>query len=247
MRTYSVRGIGIAASIAVAVTILLDAVLSVWPIAGRTLAERAKANEDPDLLNQAAIAEGVLALPLLLASVAAMVLVIVWFYRARKNVDAFPDARPGMRAGWAIGGWFIPFANLVIPCRVMAHTARSSLSRPRTPALVGIWWAAWLVYSVAGYAVVALDNVRYDALPTALAGPADYQRYVDYYGGALVPNLLALLPGIVAAVALIVLVRRISNAQARRLAAGGQGAPVMPGMSLPSQVAPDPRDGTIRA
>ncbi|HEX2772027.1 MAG TPA: DUF4328 domain-containing protein [Micromonosporaceae bacterium] len=247
MRTYSVRGIGIAASVAVAVTILLDAVVSLWPVAGRILAERAKSADDPNLLNVATTAEGILSLIWLAIYAIAGVLVIVWFYRARKNVDALPDAQPGMRAGWAIGGWFIPFANLVIPCRVMAHTARSSLSRPRTPALVGIWWAAWLVYSVAGYAVVALDNVRYDALPAALAGPADYQRYVDYYGGALVPNLLALLPGIVAAVALIVLVRRISNAQARRLAAGGQGAPVMPGMSLPSQVAPDPRDGTIRA
>lgn len=44
-----------------------------------------------------------------------------------------------------------------------------------------------------------------------------------------------------------VLVRRISAAQARRFAAGGPAAPVMPGMSHPSQVAPDPHDGTIRA
>ncbi|HEX7745580.1 MAG TPA: DUF4328 domain-containing protein [Micromonosporaceae bacterium] len=245
MRTYSVRGIGIAASAAVVVTVLLDAVLSVWPIVGRTLAQRAKANEDPDLLNQAAVAEGVLAIPLLLASIGAAVVVIVWFYRARKNVDAFPEAQPRMRAGWAIGGWFIPFANLVIPYRVMADTARGSLAQSRTPGLVGVWWAAWLVYSLVGQALARLDVARYDALPTDLAGPADYQRYVDYYRGALVPNLLTLLAGIVAAAALIVLVRRISTAQAQRIAAGGPAAPVMPGMTVASPVESDPRGGTI--
>jgi len=245
VRTYSVRGIGIAASVAVAITILLDAVLSVWPIAGRALAERAKANEDPDLLNQAAIAEGLLALPLLLAYLATAVLVIIWLYRARKNVDTFPDAKPGMRAGWAIGGWFIPLANLVIPYRVVAHTARSSLARSRTPALVGIWWAAFLVYSFVSQAVARYDVRRYEALPTDLAGPADYQRYVDYYTTALAPNLLSLLAGIVAAVAFIVLVRRISAAQARRIAAGVPATPVMPGMTVASSVAPDRRSGTI--
>lgn len=247
MRTYSVRGVGIAASVAVAVTILLDAVLSVWPIAGRALAERAKSNEDPDLLNQAAIAEAVLAIPLLVAYIAAAVLVIVWFYRARKNVDAFPEAQPGMRAGWAIGGWFIPFANLVIPYRVMADTARGSLARSRTPALVGIWWAAFLVYSLVGQAVARLDAARYNALPADLTGPGDYQRYVDYYRGALVPNLLTLLAGIVAAAVLVVLVRRISAVQAGRIAAGGPAAPVMPGMTVASPVEPDPRGGTIGA
>jgi Domain of unknown function (DUF4328) len=247
VRTYSVRGVGIAASVAVVVTILLDAVLSVWPIAGRTLAQRAKANEDPEVLNQAAIAEGLLAIPLLLTYIAAAVLVIVWLYRARKNVDAFPEAQPRMRAGWAIGGWFIPLANLVIPYRVMAGTARGSLARPRTPALVGVWWAAFLVYSLVGQAVARVDVARYDALPAELAGPADYQRYVDYYRDALVPNLLTLLAGIVAAAALIVLVRRISAAQTWRIAAGGPAAPVMPGMTVASPVDPDPRNGTIGA
>jgi hypothetical protein len=245
VRTYSVRGIGIAASVAVALTILLDAILSVWPIAGRALAQRAKANEDPGLLDQAAIAEGVLAIPLLLTSLAAAVLVIVWFYRARKNVDTFPEARPRMKAGWAIGGWFIPFANLVIPYRVMADTARSSLARSRTPGLVGVWWAAILLYYFVGQAVARYDVRQYDALPTDLAGPADYQRYVDYYRDALAPNLISLLAGIIAAIAFIVLVRRINAAQARRIAAGGPAAPAMPGMTVASPPEPGHRGGTI--
>jgi hypothetical protein len=247
VRTYSVRGVGIAASVGVAITILLDAVLSLWPIAGRTLAARAKATEDPDLLNQAAIAEGVLSLPLLLAYLATAVLVIIWLYRARKNVEVFPDAEPGMRAGWAIGGWFIPIANLVIPYRVTAYTARSSLGQARTPALVGVWWAAFLIYSFLSRYLARYDGQRYEALPKELAGPDDYQRYVDYYTTALAPNLLGLLLGIVAAAAFIALVRRISVAQHRRIAAAGPAAPVTPGMTVASPVEPDPRGGTIGA
>jgi hypothetical protein len=247
VRTYSVRGIGIATSIAVAITILLDAVISVWPAAGRVFAVRARTDDDPNLLNAATAVEALLSLIWLVIYLITGILVIVWFYRARRNLAAFPDVAPRMRVGWAITGWLVPFVNLVVPCRVMADIARGSLSRTRTPALVGVWWAAWLVYNVVGLAVAGADVEASDALPTALAGPDDYQQYVDYYEGALVPNLLALLPGIVAAIALIVLVRRISAAQGRRIAAGGPAAPVMPGMSVQSPVAQDPWGGTIGA
>src|SRR5262245_12865276 len=41
---------------------------------------------------------------------------IPWFHRAHKNVTSWHKTR--WSSGWAIGGWFVPFANLVVPYMV---------------------------------------------------------------------------------------------------------------------------------
>lgn len=50
--------------------------------------------------------------------------------------------------------WLIPWVNLFLPYRSIAEIARAS--RPEggknTPALVGIWWASWILSSVLGSA-----------------------------------------------------------------------------------------------
>ncbi|MFC7544815.1 DUF4328 domain-containing protein [Plantactinospora sp. GCM10030261] len=247
-RTYAVRGVGIAAIVAVAATALVDTLLSFWPIIGRRMAVRAQQTDDPELLSDAALLEAVLTLPVLACTLAAATLVIIWFYRARKNIEAFPEATPGMGAGWAIGGWFIPFANLVIPCRVMIQIARGSLGRAGAPALIGVWWAGWVINSYGGQLLSRLDQRRYDELPTVLATPDDYQAYVDYYGSTTITYPLVALCGVVAAGALAVLIIRISAAQTARIRGGGQPiGQVLPGMAMPSPAGPEIRGGTIGA
>ncbi len=53
-------------------------------------------------------------------------------------------------------GWLIPWVNLFLPYRSLAEIAR--ISRPdegkSSPALVGIWWASWLLSSILGGALV---------------------------------------------------------------------------------------------
>src|SRR5262245_14862724 len=43
------------------------------------------------------------------------VVFIVWLYRARRNLAIWGILGLGWGPGWAIGGWFIPLANLLIP------------------------------------------------------------------------------------------------------------------------------------
>lgn len=225
------RAIGIAASIAVAATVLGEFAYVLSALVGRALAERAMRTEDPEPLNQAALLDLLFMLPGFLANLAAIVLVIIWFYRARKNLDAFPGAGPTMAAGWAIGGWFVPFADLVVPCRVMANIARDSLWKLRTPALVGVWWASWLLYCVVSWYVLRRDIAAYEALPQWLSGPADYQAYIDYYDDALGRYLLSAVLVLVAGAALIILIRRISAAQQARIARAVP-PPIMPDMTI---------------
>ena len=82
---------------------------------------------------------------------------IVWEWRCAKNAELLAHSSPRFGSGWAIGGWLIPFANLVIPVLVMQDLWRStsvaarpdgsSRARPGS-ALVGWWWAAFVTSAV---------------------------------------------------------------------------------------------------
>ncbi len=100
-----------------------------------------------------------------LLCVATGVVFIVWMYRVARNHELL--GRPGSRfsPGWAIGGWFIPFANLVIPGRQMSQLWQGAVaSTPRgDPAwrsvprgrLVMAWWALY----VAGLTLFAVSEI----------------------------------------------------------------------------------------
>ncbi|SIN34205.1 DUF4328 domain-containing protein [Micromonospora cremea] len=246
--TYSVRGIGLAARIAVGATAVLYLVAALAPqLAGLVLARQARDDGDTDLLVGAAVVEALLALPMLAAYLTAAVLVIIWTWRARKNIEAFPGALPSLAAGWAIAGWLVPFANFVMPARVMANVARASLWRRFTPDLVYVWWAAWLVFIVGERLVSRLGGQAYDKLPEIPFTDAGYQAYIDYYRDSLLRNAVPAVACVVAAVALIVLVRRISTMQEARIArampawpvaAPGWPAPPVLGAPVPGEPAP---------
>jgi len=99
-----------------------------------------------------------LALLGLLIYVTTVVFFCIWLYRAYSNLRAF--RHPGTleySPGWAVGSFFIPFANLVIPYRAVKELWQKSgpreealLYEPGTPALFPIWWTFWLLASFAG-------------------------------------------------------------------------------------------------
>jgi hypothetical protein len=98
---------------------------------------------------------------------AILVVLIVFLFRAAKNTELWDRSKPRWSPGWTIGGWFIPFANLVIPALVVSDVWRRTPQRdfdgreqPVAGSSVGWWWAAYVAGSIllrAG-AVVAGDN-----------------------------------------------------------------------------------------
>ncbi|MEU8296745.1 DUF4328 domain-containing protein [Micromonospora sp. NPDC048909] len=230
--TYSVRGIGLAASIAVGATAVFFLLKQLFPIYARGLIERAAADQDADRLFAMVLAEVVLSIPFALAVLTASVLVIIWTWRARKNTDAFPGALPSMKPGWAIAGWLVPFVNFVVPALVVGSIARDSIRRS-VGGLVGLWWIAWLVFSV-GERVVNLKNeVAAATLPESPTSAAHFQAWVDHYQQQVGRNLVPALACLVAAVTFIVLVQRISAAQQDRIARAAPAWSIVPGMQLP--------------
>ncbi|MEE6257583.1 DUF4328 domain-containing protein [Plantactinospora sonchi] len=233
VRTRPVWTFGLVATGAVGLAMLVDAALLLSPVIGVQLARRAERDGDLVALDQALAIEAVLGIGRTLTMLLAAVLVIVWFYRVRDNLDAFAGSAPELRTGWAIGGWFVPFANLVIPFRVMADVARVSLFRPGTPGLVWAWWLPFVIYQWGGQAVSRYDLAEYNDLPLPLASE-DLAAYVDYYQQALNRNAIILVAGVLAAVMFGLLAVRISQAQQARLARGAPIGPVMPGMAVPA-------------
>jgi hypothetical protein len=89
-----------------------------------------------------------------IVSVAIGIVLMIWLWRAAKNNEALGRDHPRLAPGWAIGGWFIPCANFVIPVLMVQDLWRGSnvaIARGEErwriadrSALVGWWWGAWL-------------------------------------------------------------------------------------------------------
>ena len=93
----------------------------------------------------------------LLIYLATVIFFLVWLYRASENLRVFhPGHRPNYSSGWAVGSFFIPFANLVVPYRAVKEVWQKSgppdealLADPSPPGSFPTWWLFWLLASFA--------------------------------------------------------------------------------------------------
>ena len=150
------------------------------------------------------------------------IIFIAWFHRAYGNLPALGVSTPRRGRGWAIGGWFIPIANLFIPKQMANDLWRAGdpelrpadhgwQSRP-VAAIVHWWWALYLVSG-------ALANISGRLMEDA-TNLADLRS-------AIVVNAVAQAIGIASAVAAILVVKRATARQesrARLLEASGAAA-----------------------
>jgi hypothetical protein len=139
-----------------------------------------------------------------LASLAITVLWIIWMWRAASNAQLLARARQRFSPGWAIGGWFIPFANLVIPGLQMADIWRGSADPDeRVPPSTGLVWTWWIVFIVGRLSLLAAPGgVRLGHLYRV--SELDTRVTVSIAGNVLVA---------VSAVLAILVVRRITAGQ----------------------------------
>ncbi len=158
----------------------------------------------------------------LITFAATAVLLLLWMYRARMNLDTMPWARPRWAPGWVIGAPVVPVFGPFMFAAVMADVARESAPRAHPAAgnrLAGVAWA-WPA----------------TALPAAVL-----------FGAAVVtpePAAHVVLAGaegcqLAAAVLLLVLVRTVTAWQEEQPA-----YPWPPTVPLPRQ--PLPGDATMR-
>jgi hypothetical protein len=98
------------------------------------------------------------------------ILFLAWFQRAYGNLPALGVAEPRYKRGWAIGAWFIPIVNLVLPKQMANDLWRAGdptmqpgdpgwQERPVAPLLH--WW--WALYLVGGAVSAVAGNMIGDA------------------------------------------------------------------------------------
>lgn len=91
--------------------------------------------------------------------VCAVVAFAMWLHRAAMNLPALGAGQLRFGPGSAVGWWFVPLANLVVPLLVMVEVWRASdpragatdrAARSKLPVGVAIpfWWASWLALLV---------------------------------------------------------------------------------------------------
>jgi len=99
----------------------------------------------------------------LLLFVAIAVVMIIWWFRVARNTRALGRDGHTWKAGWAIGGWFIPLANFVLPYLVLQEAYQAS---DPDPSATGRWrqsrrlpliWV-WMVAAGAMSILTGLDR-----------------------------------------------------------------------------------------
>jgi hypothetical protein len=143
-----------------------------------------------------------------LTQLAIVVLFIIWMFRAAKNNEALGRMGPRFSPGWSIGAWFIPLANFVIPVLIMqdlwrgsdreTHRGVSSWRAGAGSALVGFWWAAWLV-----------SLVRFSYSGSGLQGSGS----LDDIENSNTVALVGVIASAIAAILALLVVRAISRRQ----------------------------------
>jgi uncharacterized protein DUF4328 len=88
---------------------------------------------------------------------------LMWFHRSHRNLPALRARILKYSPRWAVGGFFIPIMNLYRPYQVMQEVWTESdpfsvkgaddlTGRPVSGALVGWWWALWIIGGILGQA-----------------------------------------------------------------------------------------------
>jgi hypothetical protein len=148
---------------------------------------------------------------------------LMWVFRAYRNLSALLPGSVTYSARWAVGYYFIPVVNLFRPYQVMREiwwkSDPSSLSvfgkescatKTSSAAIVGWWWASFLLMHIVNYTGLPLRNL-------IVAGPlrGDVLHHPFVTGWVSVAFSLT---SLVATVSTILLVHRIDVNQTRRYA-----------------------------
>jgi hypothetical protein len=207
--TRSLTGLAIATQVMLAVQLVATIALLFPVLHQRDLIDQLKSDRLSVSLGEATRADD------RVAAVSAIVLVlylatgivwIIWFHRARKNVQAWAPNLQRRGPGWAIGGWVCPIVNFWFPYQMTKDIldgtqGRREDNRPTRPLLVA-WWLGYVAVFV-----VALVQRR--------AAGGDTLDDITFYSNTTMALIVARL---IAGVLAILVVRQLTTAQEARRA-----------------------------
>jgi hypothetical protein len=150
---------------------------------------------------------------------------VIWQFRFATNAQAV-RGNYGLAPGWAIGGWFIPFGNFVLPQLQLFQAAKASdpdlppgqpAAAGRAPSSVAAWWIAY-----------DLGAVLFSIGSLSRPGKNSVDFNIDRFVRADRVSGFGCLVYLVAAVIAIVMVRALTDRQMRAAASAAPYQPAYP-------------------
>ncbi|HLN64363.1 MAG TPA: DUF4328 domain-containing protein [Symbiobacteriaceae bacterium] len=113
------------------------------------------------------------------------VLVLVWTYQAYSNLEPLGNYEPTLATGWAVAGWLIPIASLVLPYLTLRELWQSSdhdlapgdkegRRAVPIPTSIYVWWATNLIPAL--FALFTLSRIAFLTRAELIFGPG--QRWL---------------------------------------------------------------------
>ncbi len=84
---------------------------------------------------------------------------LIWIHGANSQARRLGALGMKFTPGWSVGWFFVPFANLWQPYRVVREIWRASAApqnwatQPSSP-LIGFWWALWVGTNIYSYSLL---------------------------------------------------------------------------------------------
>ncbi len=132
-----------------------------------------------------------------------------YYYRAMKNLTAVNAAGVETTPFWAVGYFFVPFANLWKPLGAVRQIWRGSFDPAAAdavvPGMIGWWWFCWLASNFLGH-------ISFRMQASAGAFGAELTN-LELYMSALALNIISAPFSIVGAIIVLKFSRRIKQAQ----------------------------------
>lgn len=157
----------------------------------------------PEVAGQNDLRQRIIGIISILCLVATIVIFIMWYYRAYKNLHALKINRLHYTPGWAIGGWFVPILNLSRPYEIMKEiwneTQRFYLpdgENSSSVSIIGWWWTFWLSDNI-------LSNIS--SRITMAAGTIPQYMFSSMF------SVISDTAGIIAMIITLIMVNRMSE------------------------------------
>ena len=145
---------------------------------------------DGDKMTVWLMAQVFISLVLLPGYIFTIVTFLMWLFRVFKNLPSLRSDQMEFTPGWAVGWWFIPFANLVKPFQAvrtawaesdpeveLEHGFLTSVGSG-APGFISAWWALWIVSNI-------VSNITNRLEGAALAGEEVIVGYLTVVSSAL--------------------------------------------------------------
>jgi hypothetical protein len=166
------------------------------------------------------IVESMLAVFYMIALIITAVMFIRWFRRAYYNLHQVDGSYLTYTEGWASGAWFIPIFNWFGPYRIMKEICQDTTHHVEKTtgntidtgmSLLGIWWGIWITEGIMSR-VISLIN----------------SRNVHILHITTILTIVTFLMDLAAALLVLNIIRKISNAETAMYNNRGSLSPFSP-------------------